>query len=70
MRSAVRPAVVALAFFGALAFARHDWKGRPLYQKLILLPIFFPQSVLGLARLLWFNTLGLPRSWQTATAPE
>ena len=57
---------VALAFFGALAFARHDWKGRPLYQKLILLPIFFPQSVLGLALLLWFNTLGLPLSWQTA----
>lgn len=57
---------VALAFFGALAFARYDWKGRPLYQKLILLPIFFPQSVLGLALLLWFNTLGLPLSWKTA----
>jgi spermidine/putrescine transport system permease protein len=57
---------VVLAFFGALAFARYDWKGRPLYQKLILLPIFFPQSVLGLALLLWFNTLGLPLSWQTA----
>jgi spermidine/putrescine transport system permease protein len=57
---------VALAFFGALAFARYDWKGRPIYQKLILLPIFFPQSVLGLALLLWFNTLGLPLSWQTA----
>jgi spermidine/putrescine transport system permease protein len=57
---------VALAFFGALAFARYDWKGRSLYQKLILLPIFFPQSVLGLALLLWFNTLGLPLSWKTA----
>ena len=57
---------VVLAFFGALAFARYDWKGRPLYQKLILLPIFFPQSVLGLALLLWFNTLGLPLSWKTA----
>jgi spermidine/putrescine transport system permease protein len=33
---------------------------------LILLPIFFPQSVLGLALLLWFNALGLPLSWQTA----
>lgn len=57
---------VAIAFFGAMAFARYDWKGRSLYQKVILLPIFFPQSVLGLALLLWFNTLGLPLSWMTA----
>ena len=57
---------VVLGFFGALAFARYDWKGRTLYQKLVLLPIFFPQSVLGLALLLWFNTLGLPLSWKTA----
>jgi len=57
---------VVLAFFGALAFARYDWKGRSLFQKLILLPIFFPQSVLGLALLLWFNTLGLQLSWKTA----
>ena len=35
---------VVLAFFGALAFARYDWKGRKLYQRLILLPIFFPQA--------------------------
>ena len=40
---------VILAFFGALAFARYDWRGRKLYQRLILLPIFFPQAVLGLA---------------------
>jgi spermidine/putrescine transport system permease protein len=57
---------VVLAFFGALAFARYDWKGRSWYQKLVLLPIFFPQSVLGLALLLWFNALGLQLSWQTA----
>jgi len=57
---------VVIAFFGALAFARYDWRGRGFYQKLILLPIFFPQSVLGLALLLWFNTLGLPMSWKTA----
>lgn len=57
---------VIIAFFGALAFARYEWKGRSLYQKFILLPIFFPQSVLGLALLLWFNTLGLPLSWKTA----
>jgi len=57
---------VVLAFFGALAFARYDWRGRSWYQKAILLPIFFPQSVLGLALLLWFNALGLSLSWQTA----
>jgi spermidine/putrescine transport system permease protein len=57
---------VVIAFFGALAFARYDWQGRSLYQKLVLVPIFFPQSVLGLALLLWFNALGLSLSWQTA----
>lgn len=57
---------VVLAFMGALAFARYDWKGRKLYQKLILLPIFFPQAVLGLAMLLWFSALGITTSWHTA----
>jgi len=57
---------VVIAFFGALAFARYDWRGRSIYQKLVLLPIFFPQSVLGLALLLWFNALGLDLSWKTA----
>ena len=57
---------VSIAFFGALAFARYEWKGRSIYQKLILVPIFFPQSVLGLALLLWFNALGLQMSWMTA----
>lgn len=57
---------VFLAFFGALAFARYNWKGRSWFQRLILLPIFFPQSVLGLALLLWFNATGLDLSWKTA----
>ncbi|MBO0902889.1 ABC transporter permease [Jiella sonneratiae] len=57
---------LAIAFFGALAFARYDWRGRRLYQKLLLLPIFFPQPVLGLALLLWFNALGIQPSWHTA----
>jgi spermidine/putrescine transport system permease protein len=56
---------VVLGFFGALAFARYDWKGRKLYQRLILLPIFFPQAVLGLALLLWFSALGITTSWLT-----
>ena len=57
---------VLLAFFGALAFARYDWKGRKLYQRLVLLPLFFPQAVLGLALLLWFSVLGIQTSWHTA----
>lgn len=57
---------VVLAFFGAMAFARYDWKGRKLFQKIVLLPVFFPQPVLGLALLLWFNALGVPLSWHTA----
>jgi spermidine/putrescine transport system permease protein len=57
---------VVIGFMGALAFARYNWKGRTLFQRAVLLPIFFPQSVLGLALLLWFNALGLQMSWQTA----
>jgi spermidine/putrescine transport system permease protein len=57
---------VVIAFLGALAFARFHWRGRSLFQKIVLLPIFFPQGVLGLALLLWFNALGLDLSWQTA----
>lgn len=57
---------IILAFFGALAFARYDWKGRKVYQRLILLPIFFPQAVLGLALLLWFSSIGIIPNWQTA----
>ncbi len=57
---------VVIAFFGALAFARYDWRGRRLFQKAILLPIFFPQPVLGLALLLWFNAMGIQPTWMTA----
>jgi len=57
---------VLTSAFGALAFARYNWKGRTLFQKIVLLPIFFPQSVLGLALLLWFNAIGLQMSWMTA----
>ena len=57
---------VIIAFFGALAFARYDWKGRRLFQKVLLLPIFFPQPVLGLALLLTFSALGVTTSWLTA----
>lgn len=57
---------MVVGFFGALAFARYQWKFRSLFQKLILLPIFFPQAVLGLALLMWFNSVGVIPSWKTA----
>lgn len=57
---------VFIAFFGALAFARYDWRHRSTFQKLILLPIFFPQTVLGLSLLMWFNALGVIPTWKTA----
>lgn len=57
---------VLLAFFGALAFARFDWRGRKIYQRLILLPVFFPQAVLGLALLIWFSSIGIIPDWRTA----
>jgi spermidine/putrescine transport system permease protein len=57
---------VVLGFFGALAFARFQWRFRGLFQKAILLPIFFPQTVLGLALLIWFSAIGVTPSWKTA----
>ena len=65
---AVAVTIIAVVFatLGALAFARYDFRGRGLYQKMLLLPIFFPQGVLGLGLLLWFNVLGIPLDWKTA----
>lgn len=57
---------MVVGFFGALAFARYHWRYRTLFQKLILLPIFFPQAVLGLALLMWFNSVGIIPTWKTA----
>src|SRR6056297_1095398 len=57
---------LVIAFFAALAFARYQWRYRNAFQKLILLPIFFPQTVLGLALLMWFNFLGIIPNWKTA----
>lgn len=57
---------VVIGFFGALAFARYRWRLRQTFQKFALLPIFFPQPVLGLALLLWFNALGILPTWKTA----
>jgi spermidine/putrescine transport system permease protein len=57
---------VIFAIPGALAFARYSWPGRSVFQKSLLLPIFFPQSVLGLAALVTMSAVGISPSWQTA----
>lgn len=57
---------VVLGTLGAIAYARYDWRGRGLFQRLLVLPIFFPQPVLGLALLLAFSAAGITPSWQTA----
>lgn len=57
---------VVLASFGALAFVRYDWRGRRAFQRWLLLPLFFPQPVLGLALLVYFTALGITPNWQTA----
>ncbi len=57
---------MVFGFFGALAFARYQWRYRTLFQKFVLLPIFFPQAVLGLALLVWFNSIGIVPTWKTA----
>jgi spermidine/putrescine transport system permease protein len=57
---------VVLGTIGAMAYARYDWKGRSLFQKMLVLPIFFPQPVLGLALLLSMSAIGIAPSWKTA----
>lgn len=57
---------VVLGTLGAMAFARYEWRGRSLYQRLIVVPIFFPQPVLGLALLLSFSAMGITPGWKTA----
>ena len=63
---AVTAPAMILGLLGALAFARFKWTGRSLYQKFLLLPIFFPQMVLGLAQLLLAKELQINTSWVTA----
>ena len=57
---------VVLGTVGAMAYARYDWRGRSLFQKAMVLPIFFPQPVLGLALLLSMSAVGIAPSWKTA----
>ena len=68
LKIALSVVIVSLlvAIFGALAFARYDWRGRSWFQRLLLLPVFFPQPVLGLALLLTLTAAGFTPDWRTA----
>ena len=58
----------ALATCGAIAFVRFQFKGKELFMTVALLPLYVPFVVLGVALLLLFATIGLPRSLLTIAA--
>lgn len=78
LRSARNSLVVAVgSSFGATAFgtmiallmARYQFRGKALLVTLAILPLIVPFIVLGVALLILFSTLGLPRSlWTIAIA--
>lgn len=49
----------SIAIPGALAYARYRFPGVTLYKRLVLLPIFFPQLVLGIAILVFLHLFGI-----------
>lgn len=48
----------AVAIPGAIAYTRYSFPGIALYKRLVLLPIFFPQLVLGIAILVLLHHFG------------
>lgn len=48
----------AVAIPGAIAYTRYTFTGVGLYKRLVLLPIFFPQLVLGIAILVLLHQFG------------
>lgn len=48
----------AVAIPGAIAYTRYTFPGVGLYKRLVLLPIFFPQLVLGIAILVLLHQFG------------
>jgi spermidine/putrescine transport system permease protein len=57
-----------LATCGAIAFVRFQFKGKGLFITVALLPLYVPFVVLGVALLLFFSTIGIPRSLLTIAA--
>lgn len=56
LTAAVLATVVAIP--GAIAYTRRRFVGVTLYKRLVLLPIFFPQLVLGIAILVFLHHFG------------
>lgn len=57
-----------LATCGALGFVRYRFRGRQLFMSIGLLPLYVPFVVLGVALLLLFMAVGVPRSLLTVGA--
>lgn len=56
LAAAVLATTVAIP--GAIAYTRYTFPGVGLYKRLVLLPIFFPQLVLGIAILVFLHNFG------------
>lgn len=60
----------AIAIPGAIAYTRYSFPGVGLYKRLVLLPIFFPQLVLGIAILVFLHLLDTLPSTTTMVLGE
>ena len=47
------------ATLGSLAYVRYNFKGQEIFRRVVLLPIFFPQLVLGIFILIFLRHLNL-----------
>lgn len=52
---------------GALLVDRHDFPGKRIFQKFVLLPLILPGVITGVAFQTFFQTIGLERSLLTVT---
>lgn len=64
LKLAVLAVVIALGVGvpGAFLLDRHDFPGKALYQRLVLLPLILPGIITGVSLLTYFTFIGLPLS--------
>jgi spermidine/putrescine transport system permease protein len=58
---------VSLGVPGAMLVDRHDFPGKGVFRKFVLLPLILPGVITGIAFLTFFNAIGLNRSLLTVT---
>jgi spermidine/putrescine transport system permease protein len=59
---------VALGAGAAIGVVRFRFRGKGAFMTVALLPLYVPFVVVGVALLLWFSVIGLPRSLVTIAA--